>query len=148
MRTFTLGSGTDRKFVVIEVEGPRMRMIQGDAEGKNRRKEKVLGSEAEARAAAEKLAREMLARGYVEKGAAVVKNGRPVASLSKSARPVGRSRRRRRGQVRLRRPRTRRGRGTRPPPQSLRAAGPRRRPQEEGRQEEEAEGRPERRQPG
>ena len=66
MRTFVLGSGQDRKFVHIEIQGQRMAVIQGKADGSTKRSEKELASEAEAISASQIMARELLARGYVE----------------------------------------------------------------------------------
>ena len=62
MRTFTLGSGNDRRFVVIEVDGATLGVVQGRADGSTKRADKALPSEAAARSAAE-----LSARGYVER---------------------------------------------------------------------------------
>ncbi|HEY2158870.1 MAG TPA: hypothetical protein VGH33_24785 [Isosphaeraceae bacterium] len=70
MRTFTLGSGTDRKVVTVEVRGNVLRVTQAKAEGVGKRNEKEFAGEAEARTAAERTVRELLARGYAERAAA------------------------------------------------------------------------------
>jgi hypothetical protein len=67
MRAFVQGKGQDRKFVCIEVSGRRMTVISGKADGSQKRQEKVLASEAEASAAVDRMAQEMLSRGYVER---------------------------------------------------------------------------------
>ena len=66
MRHFTLESGTNRKYVVIELRGPSMRVIRGDSTGIGGRSEKELASEAQAKGAADRLAGELVSRGYVE----------------------------------------------------------------------------------
>ncbi len=70
MRTFTLGGGTDRKVVTVEVRGNVLRVTQTKAEGVGKRDEKEFAGEAEARSAAERMARELLTRGYAERAAA------------------------------------------------------------------------------
>jgi hypothetical protein len=79
MRRFTLGSATDRKVVVIELDGPRMRVLRLMADGSTKRTEQELGSESAARAASDQLARELVARGYKEKVARSVKQARAAA---------------------------------------------------------------------
>lgn len=66
MRTFVKGEGPDRKFVMIEVQGRRMAVINGRADGSKKRTEKELASEADAAKAAERMAQEAIARGYAE----------------------------------------------------------------------------------
>ncbi len=85
MRTFTLGTGPDRKFVVIEIDGPRMRVIQGKSDGTTKRSEKELASEAEARAASGRMAAELVSRGFVEKGSSAPA---PAPAKAKAARPT------------------------------------------------------------
>jgi hypothetical protein len=68
MRRFTLGSATSRKIVVIELNGARMSVIKMMEDGTSNRQQKELRSEAEARSASEKLAQELISRGYVEQG--------------------------------------------------------------------------------
>ena len=69
MRTFTLGSGTDRKVVTVEVRGNVLRVTQTKAEGVGKRDEKEFAGEAQARSAAERTVGELLARGYAERAA-------------------------------------------------------------------------------
>jgi hypothetical protein len=78
MRRFSLGSATDRKIVVIELDGTRMSVIQMLPDGSSKRTAKDLCSAAEAQAASERMARELIARGFVER----------VDGGSKSARPA------------------------------------------------------------
>ena len=68
MRRFTLGSATSRKIVVIELNGARMSVVQMMEDGSSTRQQKELRSEDEARSASEKLAHELISRGYVEQG--------------------------------------------------------------------------------
>ena len=96
MRHFTLESGTDRKFAVIELRGSLLRVVRGDSTGISGRSEKELASEAQARGAADRLAGELVSRGYVEQVSAptsaresVTPRPRPVARMEKvAARPV------------------------------------------------------------
>src|SRR5579883_3212155 len=67
MRRFTLGSAPERQIVVIEVDGSRMSVVQMTPDGGTKRTEKQLGSPAEAQGASERMARELIARGFVEK---------------------------------------------------------------------------------
>ena len=69
MRTFTLGSGGDRKFVMLEVDGTRVSVIEGKPDGRTKRKDKELKSETEAQTTIDRLIRELFARGFVEKPA-------------------------------------------------------------------------------
>src|SRR4051794_9932009 len=69
MRRFTLGSATSRKIVVIELNGARMSVVKMMEDGSSTRQQKELRSEDEARSASEKLAHELISRGYVEQGA-------------------------------------------------------------------------------
>jgi predicted DNA-binding WGR domain protein len=66
MRTFTLGQGAQRKFVVIDLQGVRMAVTHGKPDAAPTRQEKTLASEAEARKAADLMVKELLARGFVE----------------------------------------------------------------------------------
>jgi hypothetical protein len=85
MRTFTLGSGTGRRFVVLEVNGPRVAVIESKADGSPKRSEREWKSEAEARAACERMARELVSRGFVEQAASAPAKAKPVAAASKPA---------------------------------------------------------------
>jgi hypothetical protein len=94
MRTFTLGPATDRKVVVIEVDGPRMRVSQIKPDGTTKRSEKELPSEAEARTACEKMAQELAARGYVERppsGTLKTRNAKPARPAPAAAKPAARA---------------------------------------------------------
>src|SRR4051812_14803313 len=78
MRTFTHGSGPARKVVAIEVKGSRMRMLQKGSDGTMKRSEKDLNSETDARAACEKMAHELVSRGFVEQAATAGANAKPA----------------------------------------------------------------------
>ena len=78
MRTFTLGTGVDRKFVVIEVNGASLGVVQGKADGSTKRTDEALPSEAAARSAAERMAAELSTRGYVERTAGGPKKPKPA----------------------------------------------------------------------
>ena len=77
MRTFTLGSGTGRKFVVLEVNGPRVGIIESQPDGSTKRSEKELKCEADARTVCERMARALLDRGFVEQTAAGPTKAKP-----------------------------------------------------------------------
>ena len=66
MRTFTLGQGSQRRYVVIDVQGTRMAVTHGKPDATPTRQEKTLASEAEVRKAADIMVKELLARGFVE----------------------------------------------------------------------------------
>ncbi len=83
MRTFMLGSGTDRKVVTVEVRGNVLRVTQTKAEGVGKRDEKEFAGEAEARSAAERMVRELLSRGYAERTASA-KSRQAVPAAGKS----------------------------------------------------------------
>src|SRR4051812_33871449 len=91
MRTFKIGTGEDRKFVILELQGARLRVTKGNADGSTRKSEKELPSEAAARSACEQMVRELIARGYVERNsepsAAKARRERPVAAASKKMSP-------------------------------------------------------------
>lgn len=90
MRTFTLGTGNNRKYVMLEVRGARIAIVEGRADGLPRRSEKELKGEAQARAACEKMARELANLGYVEQTSVGggARTGPADAAASKpSARP-------------------------------------------------------------
>jgi len=91
MRRFTLGSVTDRKIVVIELNGTCMSVVRMMPDGSTKRSETELRSEAEARAASEQMAGELITRGYVERIARSSKPAKPSATASK---PVARARQR------------------------------------------------------
>ena len=83
MRRFSLGSATDRKIVVIELDGKRMSVLQMLPDGSSKRNKKELGSEAEAQAASERMAQELISRGFVEQGSRTPKSARPGGQTSK-----------------------------------------------------------------
>jgi hypothetical protein len=93
MRTFTLGSGTDRKLVGIEVNGPRLRVIQKKSDGTTKRNEKELRDEITARSEVERLVRDLISRGYVEQTPSGATKASPATAASKPAsrvlRPAG-----------------------------------------------------------
>jgi hypothetical protein len=91
MRRFSLGSMTDRRVVVIELDGARMSVIQHKLDGSTKRTERELGSEAEARSASEQVALELVSRGYVEH---LDRTSKPDSPDSPVARPVASSRQR------------------------------------------------------
>jgi hypothetical protein len=93
MRTFTLGSGADRKLVVIELKGTRMSVAHMMPDGSTKRKQMDLSSEAEARGASEQMARELIARGYREQIARGAQPAQPGAAVAK---PSARTRERER----------------------------------------------------
>src|SRR5262245_20560024 len=66
MRRFALGSATDRKIVVIDVNGTNLTVLRVKPDGTSRRQSQELSSEAAARSAADHVTRELLSRGYVE----------------------------------------------------------------------------------
>jgi hypothetical protein len=85
MRRFRLGSGTDRKFVVIEVNGTRMSIVQMMPDRVPKRSERDFASEAEARSASDQMARELISRGYAEAPARGAKPASTGAAASKPA---------------------------------------------------------------
>ncbi len=94
MRRFSLGSSVDRKVVVLEVVGSTMSVVRMAHDGTSTRQEKTLGSESVARAASDKLAHELITRGYIEHVARQPATAKSVAAAisrpmaSKPARPV------------------------------------------------------------
>ena len=111
MRRFTLGSATSRKIVVIELNGARMSVVQMMEDGSSKRQQKELRSEDEARSASDKLAHELISRGYVEQGAGGSRPTKTNGTLEASRQAAGsrrlqslRSSRGRRATRRRRRP--------------------------------------------
>lgn len=88
MRTFTHGTGSTRRIVAIEVKATRMRMIQKNPDGTAKRSEKELQSEDEARAACERMARELISRGFTEQAPSGAKKAPSASSASKSDTPA------------------------------------------------------------
>ena len=72
-----MGTATDRTIVVIEVEGPRMNVLQMLPDGSSKRNNKELSSEREAQAACENMAQQLISRGFVEQ---VARSSRPASS--------------------------------------------------------------------
>jgi predicted DNA-binding WGR domain protein len=94
MRTFTLGSGMDRKFVLLELQGRRLRVTQGKADGTTKKTDKELPSEADARAAAERLIGELRSHGYTEQGSSTASSpAKPKSARSTAAVPKPAARR-------------------------------------------------------
>lgn len=81
MRRFTQGSGADRKVVVIELDGPRMSVAQIMPDGQTKRSRRELGSEAEARAASDQMAAQIVARGFIEQVDSETKAARRAARI-------------------------------------------------------------------
>ena len=77
-RIFTLGTASDRKTVVVEVDGSRMTMTQKKSDGSTKRKEKILGSESAARTALEGVVVELARQGFVERKAATKVTAKPA----------------------------------------------------------------------
>ncbi len=85
MRTFTHGTGADRKLVTIEVSGRRIRMTQGKSDGAAKRSEKEYTSEAEAQSACDRTVRELISRGFVEHSDPRPARPRAAAAAPKTA---------------------------------------------------------------
>lgn len=83
-RTFALGSAAERRLAVIEVDGPRVVVAQKKPDGSIKRSEKTLANEADARSECERLARELISRGYVEHTSAGPRKARPADALDLS----------------------------------------------------------------
>jgi hypothetical protein len=79
MRRFSLGSGPERKVVVIELEGSRMTVVLVMPDGSTKRTQRDLVSESAARAASDQMARELIGRGFKEKIARAVKQAKETA---------------------------------------------------------------------
>ncbi len=89
MRRFTLGSGTDRTIVVIELNGTRMSVFQTMADGTTKRSARDFGSEAEARSASDQMTRELVSRGYAER---VARGTKPATMGATALKPATRAR--------------------------------------------------------
>src|SRR4051812_7932690 len=88
MRRFTLGPATDRKIVVIDVNGTNLTVLRVKPDGMTNRQTQELPSEAAARSAADRLAREVLARGYSEQAASGTRAVGAGAKVSRTATPA------------------------------------------------------------
>ena len=64
-----LKSEAGRKLVAIEVNGARVSVLQKNPDGSSKRNDKDLAGEAEARSASERMARDLISKGYVEQAA-------------------------------------------------------------------------------
>jgi hypothetical protein len=84
-RTFTLGSSTSRKRVVIDLNGTRLYVMQQKSDGTTKKAEKVLKSESDARSEAERMVRDLLAHGYVEQADSVETKAAPAKAAAKRA---------------------------------------------------------------
>lgn len=91
IRRFTHGSATDGKIVVIDLDldGTRMTVVQKMPDGSTKRSEKEMTSEALARSASEQLARELIARGYIER---VGRGPKPAGSGVAASKPAAMAR--------------------------------------------------------
>jgi len=88
MRRFSLGSATDRKIVVIELDGTRMSVVQMMPDGSSKRNKKELSSETEAEAASERMARELISRGFVEQVSRGPKQSGPTKPDVQASKPA------------------------------------------------------------
>jgi hypothetical protein len=77
-----MGSGEERRMVMLEVTGSRMRVTQKKGEGEAKRTEKELKSEPEALIAFAKMAQELTSRGFVEKPIAPSAKTKPKPAKS------------------------------------------------------------------
>lgn len=88
MRRFSLGSSADRKVVVLEVVGSKLNVVRVKPDSATTRQMKDLSSEADARSACEKVAQELIARGYIEHGGGRTPTASGVAAVKANARSV------------------------------------------------------------
>jgi len=91
MRRFTLGSVTERKIVVIELNGTCMSVVRMMPDGSTKRSEKEFRSESEARAASELMAGELISHGYIERTA---RGPKPAERSAATSEPAARARQR------------------------------------------------------
>ena len=84
-REFHFQDGNSQKFWAIDVEGPRFTVQFGRLGAAGQTQTKEFGSDAEARAAADKLIAEKTKKGYAEVGAAAV----PTPKPSRPKKPAG-----------------------------------------------------------
>ena len=89
MRRFTLGAGTDRKIVVIEIDGTKMTILKIAPDGSKKRSGREFRSEAEARSASDQTARELISRGYAEP---VGRPSKPAKMAAAAPKPAARVR--------------------------------------------------------
>jgi predicted DNA-binding WGR domain protein len=91
MRTFKIGHGEDRKFVVLEVQGSRLRVNKGNSDGTTKRSEKDFPGEAAAHSACEQMARELISRGYVERNSHAPSKSAPARAAGASSKKAASS---------------------------------------------------------
>lgn len=82
MRRFSVGDALDRKVVVLEVKGKTLTVLRLSPDGSPDRQEKTLATEAAAQTVADRLARELLAKGYTEHGIVAGKDRPPPAAAT------------------------------------------------------------------
>jgi hypothetical protein len=87
MRTFATGSASDRKVVTIDRSGSRLTVLRVMPDGSNSRKEQEMPSEAAAIAASDRLAQDLLSRGYTEQRQREAKPARPARAATRPAKP-------------------------------------------------------------
>jgi hypothetical protein len=85
MRRFMLGAASERKVVAIDSNGSRLTVLKIMPDGSTNRREEELPSETAAKSAGEKLAQELLARGYVEHRPDAAKSTKPAKPAAKPA---------------------------------------------------------------
>ncbi len=85
MRRFMLGAASEQKVVTIGSNGSRLTVLKLMPDGSTNRREQELPSEAAAKSAGEKLAQELLARGYVEQRSDAAKSTKPAKPVAKPA---------------------------------------------------------------
>ncbi len=88
MRTFTRGTGPERKLVILELAAHRLQVSQGTSGEVPTKKRKDFATEAEARSACDRMVGELLAKGFVERNSSEA--GKPARVKAKSG--VGASR--------------------------------------------------------
>jgi predicted DNA-binding WGR domain protein len=84
MRTFRIGDGEGRKSVSLDVQGSRLVVTKGNADGTTQRVGKDFPGEAEALARSEEMALDLAARGYVERNSHAPAKAGPARSASSS----------------------------------------------------------------
>jgi len=67
MRTFSVGSGEKRKFVILDLQGTMLRVTKGQADGTTRKSEHAFPNIDRARLACEKAMEDLTAHGYLER---------------------------------------------------------------------------------
>jgi hypothetical protein len=85
MPTFTRGAGADRKVVRLEVQGQCVVVTENKADGGTKRSEKAMKSEADARTACDRMARELITLGFVEAASPAPARPKPAPARPKPA---------------------------------------------------------------